>query len=169
MGIIDKITDRSPRSCRATEGERTERPSGGAEVMALRDDLDRWLQRFFEEPGGFRAPATSAGCPPPTCTRPTTRSSSPRKCRASTRGPRSLDHPGGAGHPRREARGDRGQRPQRYMLRATVRQLRPHRAAAAGHRPRTSRGARRTGRADGQVSPKLALGGRRAHPDARES
>jgi HSP20 family protein len=42
MGLIDKDS-------------RRELPQIGADVLALRDSLDRWLERFFEEPWGFPA------------------------------------------------------------------------------------------------------------------
>jgi HSP20 family protein len=49
MGIIDKVTGLFPR-----RDDRAEFPAVGGEVLALRDNLDRWLDRFFEEPWGFR-------------------------------------------------------------------------------------------------------------------
>jgi HSP20 family protein len=52
MAIIDKIAD-TVTSLLPRRKERTEVPPVGAEVMALRDDLDRWLQRFFDEPWGL--------------------------------------------------------------------------------------------------------------------
>ena len=48
MGIIDKVSGLLPR-----RDERPELPPVGGEVLALRDNLDRWLDRFFEESWGF--------------------------------------------------------------------------------------------------------------------
>ena len=56
MGVIDKVTDRLTALLPATrqrEDPRTDLPPVGAEVLALRDNLDRWLQRFFDDPWGF--------------------------------------------------------------------------------------------------------------------
>src|SRR5688572_14086135 len=56
MGVIDKVTDRLTALLPATrqrEDPRTDLPPVGAEVLALRDDLDRWLQRFLEDPWGL--------------------------------------------------------------------------------------------------------------------
>lgn len=50
MGIIDKFTGLMPR-----RNNRADLPPVGGEVLALRDDLDRWLGRFFEEPWGLTA------------------------------------------------------------------------------------------------------------------
>jgi HSP20 family protein len=44
MGIMDKVTALVP-------GRRHERSNAAFDALALRDDLDRWVQRFFEEPG----------------------------------------------------------------------------------------------------------------------
>jgi HSP20 family protein len=59
MGVIDKVTDKltalvPSRRERHHEGNQ-DLPPVGAEVLALRDNLDRWLQRFFDEPWGFPA------------------------------------------------------------------------------------------------------------------
>jgi HSP20 family protein len=58
MGVIDKVTD-TVSALMPWKGERRERqqdlPPIGAEVLELRDDLDRWLNRFFEEPWGLPA------------------------------------------------------------------------------------------------------------------
>jgi HSP20 family protein len=50
MGIIDKVTALLP-----WRGERREPSAGRAEVVALRDDLDRWLERLFGNPQGVPA------------------------------------------------------------------------------------------------------------------
>jgi HSP20 family protein len=58
MGVIDKVTDRISSllpARRTSEESRQDLAPVGAEVLALRDNLDRWLQRFFEEPWGFSA------------------------------------------------------------------------------------------------------------------
>lgn len=49
MGIIDKVSGLLPR-----RDGRSELPPVGGEVLALRDNLDRWLDRFFDESWGFR-------------------------------------------------------------------------------------------------------------------
>ena len=57
MGVIDKVTDKVSSllpSRRERQDVGHELPPVGSEVLALRDNLDRWLQRFFEEPWGFR-------------------------------------------------------------------------------------------------------------------
>ena len=54
MAIIDKIADKVTALIPGRR-ERPETPPVGAEVLALRDNLDRWLQRFFEEPWGLPA------------------------------------------------------------------------------------------------------------------
>jgi HSP20 family protein len=48
MGIMDKITALVPG-----RGRRQEPSRAAFDALALRDDLDRWVQRFFEEPGGL--------------------------------------------------------------------------------------------------------------------
>src|SRR5688500_3626173 len=56
MGVMDKVTDKVTSllpSRREHRESRQELPAMGAEVLALRDNLDRWLQRFFEEPWGL--------------------------------------------------------------------------------------------------------------------
>ena len=45
MGILDKVTSLLP-----WRSERRAAPPTGSEAVALRDDLDRWLQQLFEEP-----------------------------------------------------------------------------------------------------------------------
>jgi HSP20 family protein len=59
MGVIDKVTDRLTALVPSRRERRQESnqnlPPVGAEVLALRDNLDRWLQRFFDEPWGFPA------------------------------------------------------------------------------------------------------------------
>src|SRR5688572_4278156 len=58
MGVIDKVSERVTAllpSRRERRDPHHELPPVGAEVLALRDNLDRWLERFFEEPWGFRA------------------------------------------------------------------------------------------------------------------
>ena len=51
MGIIDKVTALLP-----WRSER-EPPPASDEAVALRDDLDRWLQQLFEDPWGLVAGA----------------------------------------------------------------------------------------------------------------
>lgn len=68
MGVIDKVADKVSSLLPIGRERRTSQSEiapMGAEVLALRDNLDRWLQRFFEEPWGFpavgdfeRAPST---------------------------------------------------------------------------------------------------------------
>jgi HSP20 family protein len=56
MGVIDKVADKVSSLLPIGRERRTpqsELAPVGAEVLALRDNLDRWLQRFFEEPWGF--------------------------------------------------------------------------------------------------------------------
>jgi HSP20 family protein len=58
MGVIDTITEKVGTllpTRRERRDSRDDIPPVGAEVLALRDNLDRWLERFFEEPWGFRA------------------------------------------------------------------------------------------------------------------
>ena len=58
MGVIDKVTEKVTAlmpSRRDRREPNNDLPPVGAEVLALRDNLDRWLERFFEEPWGFRA------------------------------------------------------------------------------------------------------------------
>ena len=51
MSIIDRVTSLLPfRSER--ERERSQGTPGRSELLAFRDDVDRWIQRFFEEPEG---------------------------------------------------------------------------------------------------------------------
>ena len=59
MGVIDKVTDTVTALLpwKSDRREQHEVPPVGAEVLALRDDLDRWLNRFFEEPWGLPASA----------------------------------------------------------------------------------------------------------------
>lgn len=56
MGVLDKVSE-TLSSLLPARRERHDRqhelPPVGAEVLALRDNLDRWLQRFFEEPWGL--------------------------------------------------------------------------------------------------------------------
>src|SRR5258705_435015 len=49
MGIIDKITALLPRRENRWAG-----PQARADALALRGDIDRWLQELFEEPRGLR-------------------------------------------------------------------------------------------------------------------
>lgn len=59
MGVLDKVSHRFgsllPSKRRSHEKQQFELPPVGAEVLALRDNLDQWLQRFFEEPWGLPA------------------------------------------------------------------------------------------------------------------
>jgi HSP20 family protein len=58
MGVIDKVADKVSSLLPIGRERRTpqsELAPMGAEVLALRDNLDRWLQRFFEEPWGLPA------------------------------------------------------------------------------------------------------------------
>ena len=48
MGIIDKVTALLPRRSERREMQ----PPGQAEAAMFREDLDRWLQRVFEDPWG---------------------------------------------------------------------------------------------------------------------
>jgi HSP20 family protein len=48
MGIIDKVTALLP-----ARGGQSDRASAAFDALALRDDLDRWVQRFFDEPWGL--------------------------------------------------------------------------------------------------------------------
>lgn len=59
MGVIDKVTDTVTALLpwKSDRRDQQEVPPVGAEVLALRDDLDRWLNRFFEEPWGLPASA----------------------------------------------------------------------------------------------------------------
>ena len=49
MGIIEKVSALLP-SHRASHGRDRRAPQ--TQALALRDEFDRWLQRFFEEPWG---------------------------------------------------------------------------------------------------------------------
>jgi HSP20 family protein len=56
MGVIDKVADKVSSLLPIGRERRTpesELAPLGSEVLALRDNLDRWLQRFFDEPWGF--------------------------------------------------------------------------------------------------------------------
>jgi HSP20 family protein len=53
MGIIDKVTSLLP--LRGGRGDGAERSTAAYDALALRDDLDRWVQRFFDEPWGMGA------------------------------------------------------------------------------------------------------------------
>jgi HSP20 family protein len=56
MGVIDKVTEKVSSllpARRERHDLRHDLPPVSAEVLALRDNLDRWLQRFFDEPWGF--------------------------------------------------------------------------------------------------------------------
>lgn len=58
MGVIDKITETVSSLLpvhRQRRDHASDLPPMGAEVLALRDNLDRWLQRFFQEPWGLPA------------------------------------------------------------------------------------------------------------------
>jgi HSP20 family protein len=48
MGIIDKVTALLP-----ARGGQSDRAGAAFDALALRDDLDRWVQRFFDEPWGL--------------------------------------------------------------------------------------------------------------------
>jgi HSP20 family protein len=59
MGLIDKVTELLPwrserREPSLRRGERRDAARG--DVLSLRDELDRWLQRLLEEPAGTPAP-----------------------------------------------------------------------------------------------------------------
>ena len=57
MGVIDKVAEKVSSllpARRERQDMSHELPPVGSEVLALRDNLDRWLQRFFDEPWGFR-------------------------------------------------------------------------------------------------------------------
>jgi HSP20 family protein len=58
MGVIEKVSDKVSSllpTRRERRDARNDLPPVGAEVLALRDNLDGWLQRFFDEPWGFPA------------------------------------------------------------------------------------------------------------------
>lgn len=58
MGVIDKVTEKVAAlvpSRRDRGDSRSDLPPLGAEVLALRDSLDRWLKGYFEDPWGFPA------------------------------------------------------------------------------------------------------------------
>jgi HSP20 family protein len=48
MGIIDKVTALLP-----ARGGQSDRAGAAFDALGLRDDLDRWVQRFFDEPWGL--------------------------------------------------------------------------------------------------------------------
>ena len=50
MGIMDKVTALLP--ARGEQHQRERRPAH-TQALTLKDDFDRWLQRFFEEPWGY--------------------------------------------------------------------------------------------------------------------
>jgi HSP20 family protein len=57
MGVIDKVTEKVSSllpSRRERQDLGHELTPVSSEVLALRDNLDRWLERFFDEPWGFK-------------------------------------------------------------------------------------------------------------------
>jgi HSP20 family molecular chaperone IbpA len=48
MGIIEKVTALLP-----TRSEQQDRRAPHTQALALKDDFDSWLTRFFEEPWGY--------------------------------------------------------------------------------------------------------------------
>ena len=48
MGIIEKVTALLP-----ARSEQHDRRAPHTHALALKDDFDRWLQRFFDEPWGY--------------------------------------------------------------------------------------------------------------------
>ena len=69
MGIIDKVSSLPPtrseqmrESDHDQEGDR-ERVAPQTQALALKDDFDRWLLRFFEEPWGYPIEYPGAGVP----------------------------------------------------------------------------------------------------------
>jgi HSP20 family protein len=59
MGITEKITALLPRKGKNQAGGRAER----SDLLALHDDFDRWLQRFFDEPWAFHPLAGATRAP----------------------------------------------------------------------------------------------------------
>ena len=49
MGIIEKVSSLLP----VRSEQQQERRAPHTQALALKDDFDRWLQRFFEEPWGY--------------------------------------------------------------------------------------------------------------------
>ena len=69
MGIIEKVSSLPPtrseqmrESDHDQEGDR-ERVAPQTQALALKDDFDRWLLRFFEEPWGYPIEYPGAGVP----------------------------------------------------------------------------------------------------------
>lgn len=74
MGVLDKVTDTLSSlipSRRHRQEARHELPPVGAEVLALRDSLDRWLGRFYEEPWGLPSAGDFSNLVPSTSVRET--------------------------------------------------------------------------------------------------
>jgi HSP20 family protein len=61
MGILDKVTSLLPWRARH-RGQ----PAASSDTAVLRDDLDRWLQRLFEEPLRLNAVDRLTWAPSPT-------------------------------------------------------------------------------------------------------
>ena len=61
MGILDKVTSLLPWRARH-RGQ----PAASSDTAVLRDDLDRWLQRLFEEPLRLNALDRLTWAPSPT-------------------------------------------------------------------------------------------------------
>ena len=60
MGILDKVASLLPR-----RGEREqEEPAKRAEALALRDDVDRWLERLLDDPWSLPTAAAPRWMPP---------------------------------------------------------------------------------------------------------
>jgi HSP20 family molecular chaperone IbpA len=54
MGIMDKVTALLPaRGEQQQQRHQLERRPAHTQALALKDDFDRWLQRFFDEPWGY--------------------------------------------------------------------------------------------------------------------
>ena len=58
MGIIEKVSALLP-----ARKEHQERRAPHTQALALKDDFDRWLQRFFEEPWGYGIDYPGAALP----------------------------------------------------------------------------------------------------------
>jgi HSP20 family protein len=52
MGIMEKVTALLPARGEQQRHQLERRPAH-TQALALKDDFDRWLQRFFEEPWGY--------------------------------------------------------------------------------------------------------------------
>lgn len=62
MAIIDRVSSLMP--FRREHGSEQERQRGPSDALALRNDVDRWLQSLFEDPFGFMAPPVASRLQP---------------------------------------------------------------------------------------------------------